>query len=92
MYEPLKSTTRMELSLLMKKHIKLITRDRASAYAKVIEEVLPDAMQIADRFHLHKNLLDAIRKCINREIPATISIQEDILSVPYETDIKKNST
>jgi transposase len=74
------------------RHVKLITRDRASAYAKVIEEVLPDAMQIADRFHLHQNLLDVIRKCINREIPATISIQEDTLSVLNETDIKKNPT
>ena len=44
------------------KHIKVITRDRASAYAKVIEEDLPGAMQIADRFHLHENLLQAIKK------------------------------
>lgn len=37
------------------KHVTSITRDRASAYSKVIEEVLPDCMQIADRFHLHQN-------------------------------------
>ncbi len=30
------------------KHVTTITRDRASAYARAIEEVLPDAMQIAD--------------------------------------------
>ena len=46
------------------KHIKVITRDRASAYAKVIEEELPGAMQIADRFHLHQNLLQAIKKAL----------------------------
>jgi len=41
------------------KHIKAVTRDRASAYAKVISEELSDAMQIADRFHLHQNLNQA---------------------------------
>lgn len=56
------------------KQVKVITRDRASAYAKVIAEELPDAMQVADRFHLHQNLLEAIKKALNKEIPATINI------------------
>ena len=37
------------------KHINVVTTDRASAYAKVIAEGLPDAMQVADRLHLHQN-------------------------------------
>ena len=41
------------------KHVKTVTRDRASAYSSAIQEILPDAMQIADRFHLHQNLLEA---------------------------------
>lgn len=56
------------------KHVKTITRDRASAYAKVISEELPDVMQIADRFHLHQNLLDAVKGALNRVIPTTITI------------------
>ena len=44
------------------KHVKVVTCDRASAYAKVIAEELPDAMQVADRFHVHQNLLEAIKK------------------------------
>ena len=56
------------------KHIKVITRDRASAYAKVIAEELPDAMQVADRFYLHQNLLEAIKKALNHGLPATIKI------------------
>ena len=44
------------------KHVKVVTRDRAGTYAKVIVEELPDVMQIADRFHLHQNLLDTIKK------------------------------
>ena len=50
------------------KNIKVVTRDRASAYAKVIAEELPDAMQVADRFHLHQNLLEAIKKALNHEL------------------------
>ena len=60
------------------KHIKAVTRDRASAYAAAIKEVLPDTMQIADRFHLHQNLLEVIRKSLNSLIPATIKIPNNI--------------
>jgi transposase len=56
------------------KHIKRVTRDRASAYAKVLSEELPDAMQIADRFHLHQNLLKAIKEALKAELPNTIII------------------
>ena len=31
-------------------------------------------MQIADRFHLHQNLLEAIKKALNKELPATIKV------------------
>jgi transposase len=59
------------------KHVKTVTRDRASAYAKAVSEMLPDAVQIADRFHLHQNLLQAIHKAVGREIPATIAISKE---------------
>lgn len=59
------------------KHVKAVTRDRASAYAKVISEELPDAMQIADRFHLHDNLLTAIKKALNSAVPDEIKIPRD---------------
>jgi transposase len=41
-------------------HIKYITRDRASSYAKAITDALPGSFQIADKFHLVKNLNDSI--------------------------------
>lgn len=40
--------------LTQNKQVTTVTRDRASAYAKAVEEILPDCMQIADRFHLHQ--------------------------------------
>ncbi len=43
------------------RHVRTATRDRAGAYAKAISEVLPDARQIADRFHLHHNLMECVR-------------------------------
>lgn len=74
------------------KHVKVITRDRASAYAKVIAEELPDAMQIADRFHLHQNLLEAIKKALNHELPATIKIPHTEESKESNESGKKNRT
>ncbi|NFI55067.1 transposase [Clostridium botulinum] len=76
------------------KHIKIVTRDRASAYAKVIEQELPDAMQIADRFHIHQNLLQLIKKALYREMPSNIKIQNDITHLNnsnFNEPIKKNS-
>lgn len=74
------------------KNIKVVTRDRASAYAKVIAEELPDAMQVADRFHLHQNLLEAIKKVLNQELPATISIPHSDKSTVSNQPCKKNGT
>lgn len=59
-----------------------ITRDRASAYAKVKAEELPDAMQVEDRFRLHQNLLEAIKN-LNHELPATIK-------VPHNDELEEN--
>jgi Transposase and inactivated derivatives len=60
------------------KHIKKVTRDRAGAYAKAISEVLPDAMQIADRFHLHQNLSAAVKEALNGVISNEILVPNNI--------------
>ena len=77
------------------KHIKAVTRDRASAYATAIQEVLPDVMQIADRFHLHQNLLEVIRTSLNSIIPATIKIPKEMADeavMVAETEAKDESS
>ena len=38
------------------KKIKMVARDRATAYANAISAILPEAIQIADRFHLFQNI------------------------------------
>ena len=59
------------------KHVKTVTRDRASAYSSAIQEILPDAMQIADRFHLHQNLLETVKNTVNSVIPVDVRIPID---------------
>src|SRR5690606_1268804 len=49
------------------KDIKFVTRDRATAYAGAVTKAVPEAKQIADKFHLVKNLSDAIQEEIRQE-------------------------
>ncbi|WP_253197733.1 ISL3 family transposase [Clostridium gasigenes] len=57
------------------KKIKLIARDRASAYAKAINEILPECTQVADRFHLLQNLVQRIRDIFKDTLPKEIFIK-----------------
>lgn len=47
--------------------IEIITRDRGQAYADGIRQGAPQAVQIADRFHLLQNLTDALRRLVARK-------------------------
>jgi len=55
--------------------IKTVTRDRASAYSAAIKEVIPEARQIADRFHLFQNLLEAVKETVKRLLPWRIVVK-----------------
>jgi len=61
------------------KKITLVTRDRATAYASAINEVLLDCTQIADRFHLVANLLERIRDIFCSELPEQIFVKKEQL-------------
>ena len=70
--------------------MKVVTRDRASAYAAAINEVLPNAMQVADRFHLYQNFLEAVRNILNGELPATVKISNNVRADMEDSAKKEN--
>jgi transposase len=46
--------------------VEIVTRDRSGAYAAGIRSGAPEALQIADRWHLGKNLSEALEKLLTR--------------------------
>lgn len=46
--------------------VEIVSRDRAGAYAQGIQEGAPQAIQVADRWHLLKNLCDALSASYDR--------------------------
>ena len=61
------------------KHIKIVTRDRAGAYAKAISDALPEAIQVADRFHLFQNMMDTVKETLRSQLPERIEISNERL-------------
>ncbi len=49
--------------------IELVSRDRASAYSQAATEAASDAQQVADRWHLLKNVREAIERVLERHLP-----------------------
>jgi transposase len=60
------------LSAWLKAHpgIEVVSRDRSRAYASGITEGAPEAVQVADRWHLLKNLCEALEQFLKRVLPA----------------------
>ena len=73
------------------KKIKLIARDRASAYATAINEILPECTQVADRFHLLQNLVKRIRDIFKVMLPKEIFIKNGqvIDDAPQQVNVLK---
>ena len=68
------------------RHVRTVTRDRAGAYAKAISEILPDAMQIADRFHLHQNLMECVKDVLKANLPAHVKIPKEDAADPSDME------
>ena len=76
----------------LKKHpkVKTIARDRASAYAVAINKVLPECIQVADRFHLFQNLIEQLKEVFYSQLPEKIFIKDGkILEEPVKKVAKE---
>lgn len=57
------------LATWLKEHpgVEVISRDRGGSYSDGARQGAPEAQQIADRWHLLKNLVEALDGCVDRE-------------------------
>lgn len=67
----------------LEKHpsIEIVTRDRSGEYRDAITQALPDATQIADRWHLIKNMGDTIERHISKRYK---SLRESMANLTKE--------
>ena len=49
--------------------VEIVSRDRAPAYAEAARKGAPGVVQVADRWHLLQNLVDALERCLLRFRP-----------------------
>lgn len=76
----------------LKQHnkVKMVARDRASAYASAISEIVPECIQVADRFHLLQNLLDRMKDIFKEDMPTEIFIRNsEVLNRAPEKVLKE---
>lgn len=88
---PERNGTSLRSWLEKHRNIEIVCRDRASAYAKAVNDVIPDAQQVADRFHLFKNLSDTVFEVILDEHPSIArSLNKNSKVILSQKFMKKN--
>ncbi len=82
---PDRTATTVEAWLKEHPEITIISRDRAGAYADGASRGAPQAVQVADRFHLLQNLREALQRLLDRHHAALRAIhlpESNLQSVP----------
>jgi transposase len=69
--------------------VEVVSRDRASSYADGAKKGAPDAIQVADRYHLVANLRDTLQRLLDRKRQCLPPLQEGkSLALPVATTEK----
>lgn len=63
---PGRDTETVEQWLVQHPSIEIVTRDRSGEYRDAITQALPNAIQVADRWHLLKNMYEAIERHLSK--------------------------
>ena len=77
--------------LMERPSIEIISRDRASCYAEGAVRGAPQARQVADRWHLLKNLGDAVQRLFERHPAALRLAATDLAKDPSGTEQQATS-
>lgn len=72
-------------------HAEVVSRDRSQTYANAVNAVLPHAKQIADRFHLVKNIYEVLEKILHRERKTIREIGDEINRTANRISLGKES-
>ena len=62
--------------------VEIIARDRAGAYAEGATKGAPQAIQVADRFHLLRNLQETLTRVLEQHVEDLASLESPQASVP----------
>ena len=62
--------------------VELITRDRSKICRQAAQQAAPHAIQVADRFHLLKNLSERVAQALASLPPRTLTVQMSPVSLP----------
>src|SRR6266480_2368813 len=64
------------LVLWLKPEVEIVSRDRGGDYAAAAKKGAPQAQQVADRFHLLKNLRERLKELMDRKQSCLPEIEE----------------
>ena len=74
--------------------VEIISRDRASAYSSGAQAGAPDAIQIADRWHLLKNVREMLQKMFegNRRVLTEVCEQAESMEKEREAEVNEQES
>ena len=89
--ELLNSREAEEVTAWLKQHpgIEIVSRDRGHDYAKAVSDGAPGAEQVADRWHLLKNLRDAVETMLSHK-PIVLAAAGKVNAEEHTANTKKD--